>query len=93
MLCYSYELLPERGWVMNFNVYLNKGLAERITRLAKNQQRSRNSIITEALEEWYRKHSTSTWDPGFFDFAPIEDVPDFKSLRAELDDANEDPLK
>ena len=36
---------------MNFNVYLNKEVGKKITKMAKSLHRSRNSIVNEALEE------------------------------------------
>lgn len=78
---------------MNFNIYLKKETGERISRMAKRLHRSRNSIIAEALEEWLYSHSEAKWPKGFFDFTPIEDVPDFKLYREELkDNVSEDPL-
>lgn len=77
---------------MNFNIYLKKKTGEQVTKMAKSLQRSRNSIINEALEEWLCNHTITKWPKNFFDFAPIEDVPDFKALRNDLKDADEDPL-
>jgi Ribbon-helix-helix protein, copG family len=78
---------------MNFNVYLNKETGERVSRMAKRLNRSRNSIIAEALEEWLFNHSEAQWPKDFFEFSPFEDVPDFKLFREELkDNINEDPL-
>jgi hypothetical protein len=77
---------------MNFNVYVNKKIGDRLSRIAKSMHRSRNSIINEALEEWLASHSNSKWPSKFFEFSPIEDVPDFKAFRKELKDIPEDPL-
>lgn len=78
---------------MNFNIYVNKKTGERIASAAKQLGRSRNSIVTEALEEWLTKHRKSGWPPGFFDFEAITDLPDFRGLRADLkDNLKEDPL-
>lgn len=77
---------------MNFNVYLNKSTGEKISKIAKNLKRSRNSIINEALEEWLETHTSSKWPSHFFDFEPIEDMPDFKELRSDLKPISEDPL-
>lgn len=78
---------------MNFNIYIKKDNGERVTRLAKALNRTRNSIINEALEEWLEKHTKTKWPKAFFDFSPIEDVPDFKSLRKDLkNNISEDPL-
>jgi hypothetical protein len=77
---------------MNFNVYINKSTGERVTEMAKALHRSRNSIINEALEEWLNTHKKSQWPEGFFDFDPLEDVPNFKQLRKNLKPIAEDPL-
>lgn len=78
---------------MNFNVYLKKGTGERVTKIAKSLHRSRNSIVNEALEEWLSNHTKTKWPKNFFDFSPILDAPDFKSLRNDLkDNITEDPL-
>jgi len=78
---------------MNFNIYVKKDLGIKITATAKALHKSRNAIINEALEEWLNKHSQSSWPEGFFDFSPIEEVPDFKALRKDLGKVSEDPLK
>lgn len=78
---------------MNFNVYLNKTIGERITKSAKSLHRSRNSIVNEALEEWLAKHTQTKWPKDFFTFDPVENIPDFKALRLDLkDNVAEDPL-
>lgn len=78
---------------MNFNVYVNKENGKRVTQIAKALHRSRNSIVNEALDEWLKKHTKTKWPKTFFDFSPIDDVPDFKSLREELkNNISEDPL-
>ena len=78
---------------MNFNVYINKKTGEQITKIAKSLHRSCNSIINEALEDWLSKHTKAKWPKNFFDFSPIENVPDFKSLRDDLkENFPEDPL-
>lgn len=78
---------------MNFNLYLKKGVGEQVARVAKKLHRSRNSIISEALEQWLTKYSSSEWPKHFFDFEPVQDVPDFKATRADLKPLDDsDPL-
>jgi len=78
---------------MNFNIYLSKGIGEQISQIAKRLQRSRNSIISEALEEWVSKHTSSKWPKNFFSFEACQDVPDFTALRKELGPLEDkDPL-
>jgi len=75
---------------MNFNVYLNREIGEKVTLASKTMHCSRNSIINVALEEWLGKHLKKQWPPGFFDFAPI----DLKLSRADLKETrSEDPLQ
>lgn len=78
---------------MNFNVYVPKELGIKLKKAIKELHCSRNSIITEALQEWLGRHLPVQWPKGFFDFSPIEDVPDFKALRSNLSDTDEDPLE
>lgn len=78
---------------MNFNVYFNKKNGKEVTRIAKSLGRSRNSIINEALDDWLMKHTEAKWPKDFFDFPPIQDIPDFKSFRKDLkENTSEDPL-
>ena len=77
---------------MNFNVYVNKNMGEKIIKIAKASHRSRNSIVTEALESWLKEQQGSRWPEKFFDFSAIEDVPDFTAYRKELQEIPEDPL-
>lgn len=77
---------------MNFNVYVNKNLGQKLARATKRFHRTRNSIISEALEEWMREHEKSSWPKGFFDFEPVEGVEDFKVYRQDLGSIKEDPL-
>lgn len=77
---------------MNFNVYINKKIGERINQIATSSHRSRNSIVNEALEEWLYNHTQSHWQENFFEFMPVEDVQDFKASRKNLKAISEDPL-
>lgn len=67
---------------MNFNIYVNKDIGKKIIKVAEDQHRSHDSIINEALEEWLSHHTTEQWPKDFFDFTPIEDVPDFKAMSS-----------
>ncbi len=77
---------------MNFNVYVSKELSVQLNIAVKKLHCSRNSIITEALNDWLDRHLPAEWPGGFFDFPPIEGVPDFKTFRRDLSRINEDPL-
>jgi hypothetical protein len=78
---------------MNFTIYVNKEVAQKIEKLSKSLNRSRNSIVNEALQEWIKHHKSQQWPEHFFDFKPAKDVPDFKALRNELKEPSKDPLK
>ncbi len=41
-----------------------------------------------------KEHPSNSWPEGFFDFPPLEDIPDFKAFRKDLKelDLEEDPL-
>lgn len=71
---------------MNFSVYVNKKTGQKISKLAKSLKRSKNSIITEALNEWLERHTKANWPKNFFDFEPFEDFPDKEELRKGLID-------
>lgn len=79
---------------MNFNIYVNKAVGEKLTHMAEVLHRSRNSIISEAIEEWLQRHNNRKWPKNFFDFDAVDDVPDFKELRKELKNEKyeEDPF-
>jgi len=64
---------------VNISVYLDDQTAKKLTKLAKTQRRSRNSVIKEAIEDWIDHYDSEAWPKGFFDFEPIKDVPNFKS--------------
>ena len=78
---------------MNFNIYLKEEIGNRVTKAAKKLHRSRNSIINEAVEKWVDAYYPSQWPKDFFNFEPIDDIPDFKELRKDLTlPIKEDPL-
>jgi Ribbon-helix-helix protein, copG family len=79
---------------MNITIYIRKELANQINKLCRRFNKSRNSVINEALEHWIQEHETRKWPENFFDFEPIVEVPNFKSLRKEFkEESTEDPLK
>ena len=77
---------------MKFNVWVPKDIGLKLSKATKELHCSRNSIVTQALVEWLQKHSPTQWPCKFFEFSPIEDVPNFKTLRNDLKDVtNENP--
>ncbi len=78
---------------MNFNVYIPKDIGAKLSKATEALHCSRNSIVTEAVSEWLQVHMPSEWPENFFSFQAIDDVPDFKAMRSDLVDVeNEDPF-
>ncbi|MGB7416467.1 MAG: ribbon-helix-helix domain-containing protein [Thermosynechococcaceae cyanobacterium] len=69
---------------MNFNVYVEDNLANRLDRLAKRQGKKRNAIIREALEDWTIKHLPATWPDEVLEYTGSQDSIVFESYRDEL---------
>lgn len=78
---------------MNFSVYVDDNLIEEVNHQAAILDRSRNSIIVEALMLWLGTQHHHAWPKNFFDFKPAKDVPDFKASRKRLKAPKKDPLK
>ena len=77
---------------MTLTIYINKELAEQMNTLSKALNRSRNSIIHEAIERWIKEQTEKPWPDNFFDFEAVLDVPDFKATRKELKEPPLDPF-
>ncbi len=78
---------------MNITIYIENSIGYKINEAVKSTGKTRNAIFREAIEEWYKNHMNKQWEPGFFDFKPITDCPDFTQYRHELKKPNEDPLQ
>lgn len=46
---------------MNFSIYLKDELAQKLERIAKQEQASRNNLITEAIEHLVAEREAGTW--------------------------------
>jgi len=78
---------------MNFTIYIEDSTGQTITNVAHALGKTRNAIVREAIEEWCNKHAPTQWEPGFFDFEPITDCPNFSQYRHEFEkQPSEDPL-
>lgn len=53
---------------MNCNVYLNNTIYTELENYRKVHNKSRNSIIREAITEWLKAHKSSRWSKSFFEF-------------------------
>ena len=68
---------------MNFNIYIEESLAGQVAKLAKSLDKSRNSIIREALQDWITRQTSSQWSEEVLNFSGIEDFPEFEAQRKE----------
>ncbi|HXF29242.1 MAG TPA: hypothetical protein VN457_05280 [Chlamydiales bacterium] len=78
---------------MNFSVYVNKALGQKINKFVKELDTTRNTIFREAIELWIAQHQKSKWPPGFFDFTAVKDLPDFKAMTKGMKSLSKDPLQ
>lgn len=69
---------------MNFNVYIEDSLAERLDRLSQQQGKKRNTIIREALEAWIAQFSPTTWPDEILTYTGTQDPIIFESYRSDL---------
>ncbi len=67
---------------MNFNLYINDALGEKVTALGTILHKSRNAIITEAILEYLKNHQS--WSDKFLDFKGINTLEPFENSRDEL---------
>lgn len=60
---------------MNFTIYLKDELAQKLQRIAKREQSSRNNLITEAVERLVAEREASTWGEEVLNW---QGCPDFE---------------
>jgi hypothetical protein len=69
---------------MNFNICLEDSLIEKLDYLSKQQGKTRNTIICEALEAWTTRFSLTTWPDIVLNYSGTGDSIIFESTRSEL---------
>lgn len=69
---------------MNFNIYVEDSLAERLEHLSEQQGKKRNAIIREALEAWIARFTPNTWPDIVMNYDGTEDGITFEATRSEL---------
>ena len=62
---------------MNFNIYVDDKLGERLTEVAKTSKQSRNSLIREAISVWLKVNEKSQWPDEIMQFKGIHGFPSF----------------
>jgi Ribbon-helix-helix protein, copG family len=69
---------------MNFNIYVEDSLAEKLERLSEQQGKKRNAIIREALEAWVARFTPNIWPDIVMNYDGTEDGITFEATRSEL---------
>ena len=70
---------------MNFNIYLEDELGQKLEEIAQNTGQSRNALIREAVREILRKYNQMQWSEEILNFEGFpEDSIIFESYRDEL---------
>lgn len=77
---------------MNFNVYVDKRTGERLARLARTRQTSRNALIREAVARLLERESGAGWPAEILDFQGMPGAPRFEASRRGLGSPRRDPL-
>lgn len=77
---------------MNFNIYIDDQLGERLTEVAKASKQSRNALIREAISAWLSVNEKSQWPDEVMQFQGVRDFPAFESYRDDLKPAQDDPF-
>jgi dephospho-CoA kinase len=77
---------------MNFNVYVDQKTGERLERLAKRRQLSRNTVVREALTNLLERETHTAWPQIVLDFKGVPTAAPFEKHRRHLKSASQDPL-
>lgn len=77
---------------MNINIYIEDSLGNYLNQYAKQNGKSRNALIREAVKEWVAHHGTKQWPVSVLNFSGVKDMPAFESYRDELLSPKEDPF-
>jgi predicted transcriptional regulator len=76
---------------VNFNLYLDRDAAARLTRLAKSKKTPRNALIREAVQDWLKRENQQ-WPAEVLEFHGAADAVPFESHRSELSRLADDPF-
>jgi predicted transcriptional regulator len=80
------------GLPMNFNIYLDDNTGKQLSQLAKEQGRSRNALIREAVAGMVAHNSQALWPAIVANFNGLESATRFEQFREELREPTADPL-
>ncbi|MGK7938782.1 MAG: ribbon-helix-helix domain-containing protein [Crocosphaera sp.] len=77
---------------MNFNVYIEDELGEKLQQVCRVTGKKRNAVIREALESWLSQNHLSTWSKLIDNFEGDKKIVPFESYRSELKTPTEEDL-
>jgi predicted transcriptional regulator len=69
---------------MNFNLYLEDKLAQKLQALSQSTGKSRNALVREAIQLLISQHQRSQWSSKIFDFQGLTDAICFEAYREEF---------
>ena len=69
---------------MNFSVYLNDELVERLNQTARESGKTRNALIREAVGEWLNRRRPAKWPTEVMNFQGIRGIKRFEEDRKNL---------
>ncbi len=70
---------------MHFTVYVNDILSAKLSSLAQEKGKTRNTLVREALDLYLKENAKNQWPQEILAFSGIETkIPSFESLREEL---------
>jgi len=77
---------------MNFNIYLDDTIGQKLNATAKRIGENRNALIRKAVSEWLAHQFEPQWPEAVTNFKGVVDVPLFESSRNRLKPPVNDPL-
>jgi predicted DNA-binding protein len=77
---------------MNFNLYLEDELSQKLQALSRSTGKSRNALIREAIQLLITKEEQSQWSSTILNFQGLRDGITFEAYREELLPPKEDEV-
>jgi hypothetical protein len=69
---------------VNFNIYLDKDLSQKLFHVCETTHKKRNTLIREALELYIRQLNQRTWPSSILNFQGVDELDPFEASRKEL---------
>lgn len=74
---------------MNFNLYLDDELGQKLESICQLTGKKRNTLIREALEAWLSQYPISKWPTSIQEFQGVPQMIPFESYRDELNEPSD----